>query len=104
VASVSIPNYEPWIVSRWAFRTLAERAQSFVSDPNDIYKLQQAVALDGLHFDLVPADQCVRLERAVDQAADGLRDEFRDRSDQRDLEFADLLDVLRLRRSDLTGS
>jgi hypothetical protein len=77
VASVSVPQYEPCIVNRWAFRTLAERAETFVSDPDDEYKLKQAVALDGLHFDLLPADQCARLALAVERAADELRAEFR---------------------------
>lgn len=99
-----MPQYEPWIVNRWAFRTLAERAETFVSDPDDEYKLKQAVALDGLHFDLLPADQCARLALAVERAADELRAEFRLRDTPRDRDFADRLDTLRLSLSDLTGS
>ena len=104
MASVSVPQYEPWIVTRWAFRTLAERAETFVSDPDDEYKLKQAVALDGLHFALLPADQCARLALAVERAADELRAEFRLRDTPRDRDFADRLDTLRLSLSDLTGS
>ena len=99
-----MPQYETWIVNRWAFRTLAERAETFVSDPDDEYKLKQAVALDGLHFDLLPADQCGRLALAVERAADELRAEFRLRDTPRDRDFADRLDTLRLSLSDLTGS
>ena len=104
MAAVSVPHSEPWIVNRWAFRTLAERAQTFVSRPDDRYKLEQAVALDGLHFELLPADQCARLALAVERAADELRVEFRNRVAARDRDFADRLDSLRLALSDLTGS
>jgi hypothetical protein len=62
------------------------------------------VALDGLHFDLLPADQCARLALAVERAADELRAEFRRRGTARDRDFADRLDRLRLALSDLTGS
>jgi hypothetical protein len=62
------------------------------------------VALDGLHFDLVPADQCARLALAGERAADELRAEFRNRVTPRDRDFADRLDMVRLSLSDLTGS
>jgi hypothetical protein len=104
VAAVSVPHTKPSIVNRWAFRTLAERAQTFVSHQDDRYTLEQAVALDGLHFELHPADQCARLALAVERAADELHVEFRNRRAARDRDFADRLDSLRLALSDLTGS
>jgi hypothetical protein len=84
VAVVNVPHYEPWIVNRWAFRTLAECAETFAGDPDDRYVLTQAVALDGLHFNLLPPDQCARLALAVSRAADELRAEFRSRVTARD--------------------
>jgi hypothetical protein len=104
VVAVTVPHYEPWIVNRWAFRTLAERAETFISHPDDRYALEQAVALDGLHFGLLPPDQCARLALAVERAADELRAEYRNGAAARDRDFADRLDRLRLALSDLTGS
>jgi hypothetical protein len=66
--------------------------------------LRQAVALDGLHFNLLPPDQCARLALAVERAADEARAEFRNRVTARDRDFADRLDALRLSLSDLTRS
>ena len=104
MAVVRVPHNKPWIVNRWAFRTLAERAESFVGLPEDRHKLKQAVALDGLHFDLLPVDQRARLALAIEHAADELRAEFRNSVTPRDRDFADRLDWLRLALSDLTGS
>jgi hypothetical protein len=104
VAVVDVPHYEPWLVNRWAFRTLAERAETFAVGPDDRYTLRQAVAVEGLHFDLLPPDQCARLALAVERAADELHAELRSRTTPRDQDFADRLDTLRLSLSDLTGS
>jgi hypothetical protein len=101
---IGVPKYEPWLVNRWAFRTLAERAQALVTDVDDEQVLRQAVALDGIHFDLLSSEQSVRLALALERAADELRVEFRGSSDPRDRELADRLDDLRLRLSDITGS
>jgi hypothetical protein len=90
------------VVSRWAFRALAERAEQFVNQPEDEYALRQAVALDGLHFELLPAEQSPRIARAVATAADELRLEYRDGPEARDREFSDALGTLRLWLSDLT--
>ena len=102
MAVISILGYEPWLVNRWAFRTLAERAQAFVDDADTEYSIQQAVALDGLHFELLPTEQVTRLAIALDQAAEQLRTEYRNSSDPLQREFADRLDDLRLRLLDIT--
>jgi hypothetical protein len=75
-----------------------------VTDVDDEQVLRQAVALDGIHFDLLSSEQSVRLALALERAADELRVEFRGSSDPRDRELADRLDDLRLRLSDITGS
>ena len=74
------------------------------SDPDDRYKLKQAVALDGLNFDQLPTDQCARLAVAVERAADELRAEFPTASPQ--ATETSPIDSTRfgLSLSDLTGS
>lgn len=103
MAVVQVPNYEPWIVARWAFRALAERTITLLDRPEDEVALRRAVALDGLHFSLMETNQSGRLAIAVAWAADQLRDEYRSGSDPRDPEFSEALGELRLRLADMTG-
>jgi hypothetical protein len=103
VAVVQVPNYEPWIVARWAFRALAERTTTLADTPEDEAQIRQSVALDGLHFNLMEPDQRTRIAIATAAAADQLRSEYRDGSDPRDREFSEALGRLRLTLADLTG-
>lgn len=100
VAVVVVPNYEPSVMARWAFRALTERAAAYCTNPADAYALRQAQALDGLHFDLLASDQARTVAVAVVSAADGLRDELRDAPEERDREFSDMCADISLR---LTG-
>jgi hypothetical protein len=103
VAALRMSHCEPWIVNRWAMRTLLERAEVLASERRDVYALRQGVALDGLDLDEKDAGQRLRLARAIAQAADELRVELRDSDDPRDRAFAERLDVLRSCLSDLAG-
>jgi hypothetical protein len=103
VAVVNVPHYEPWVVARWAFRSLADRAATHLSSVGDWDVLTQAIALDGLHFDLLAGARRTRIASAVEAAADELRSELRDAPEEIDRSFADALGVLSLRLSDLTA-
>ena len=104
MAVVSIPNYEPWIVARWVFHELLEPALELVDLEEDRYAIQQAMALDGLHFELIEDDaQVVRLARAVQSSGDELRSRLRDAGTELDDDFAERLGTLSLRLSDFTG-
>jgi hypothetical protein len=102
MAAVSIPHHDPWIVARWAFRRLLERAAT-LSGEEDKSALEQAVALDGLHFDLLEGEQARRVALAVQAAADQLRLDLLagDQTDPRDAEFAEALAVLEMRLHDV---
>lgn len=54
------------MVARWAFQTLTDRAEALVSDADDRDTLKQAVALDGLLFDLLPVDQRARVAKVLE--------------------------------------
>ncbi len=103
MAVVSVPHNDPWIVARWAFRRLLERAASGLSQEEDKYQLEQAIALDGLHFDLLEGSQAQRLAQAMGVAADELREELQqmEHGDARDAEFAEALAVLEMRLHDV---
>lgn len=102
MAVVTIPFNDPWVVARWAFRMLAERTAVRVSE-HDKATLDQAIALDGLHFDLLEPDQARRLALAMQLASDELRFELLtvDQPDPRDGEFAEALAVLEMRLHDV---
>lgn len=92
MAIISFLPGDSWIVARWAFRLIMERA-SIAANSEDRFALHQAIALDGLHFDLVEAGQASRLAMAIESAARQLHSEL-DRSeddDPRDREFAGAL-------------
>ena len=103
MAAIGIPHADPWIVARWAFHQLLERARLEADSTEDVEALIRAEALDGLHFDLLEPDQRVRLAKTVARAADGLRLSLSssDSDDPRDAEFAEYLSVLEMRLHDL---
>jgi len=103
VAAVSIPYHDPWVVARWAFSRLLERASGALSADEDKRVLEQAVALDGLHFDLLEDDQARRVAQAMQAAAEQLRLELlvADPADPRDTEFAAALAVLEMHLHDV---
>jgi hypothetical protein len=103
MAAVSIPHNEPWIVARWAFSRLLERTALFVHSGDDRYVLKQAVALDGLHFDLLEVEQATRIAKSMELAADEIRAELLAGQEVkgRDVEFAEALAVLTMRLHDV---
>ena len=60
-----MPGYDPWKVANWAFRELADRAQSLLAASEDRNALAQAQALNGLHFDTLNREQAARLAHAL---------------------------------------
>jgi hypothetical protein len=104
MAVIVVPHYEPIKLSRWAYRGLLERLAAEVEDEGDDYIVRQAMALDGLNFDLLDDhDQAVRLAERLAKVADELRLELlrTPNGDDRDLEFAELLGELEMRLHDL---
>ena len=103
MAAVSIPHNDPWIVARWAFGRLLDRTAESLVREEDRQALEQAKALDGLHFDLLTGGQAERIASAMQTAADQLRSELQeaDEGDPRDAEFADALAVLEMRLHDV---
>jgi hypothetical protein len=93
MAVVSVPGCESWVVARWAFRELIERSSAELADTADRGTLERAVALDGLHYGFLPADQGVRIAGAMTTAAQLLRSELleQESADPRDAEFAVVL-------------
>jgi hypothetical protein len=94
MAVLEVPFHSPWFFSRWAFGMLLERSvERLEGDPDDIFLLRQAKALDGLVTNSLEPDVAARLMRAVGTAAAELREELgaKGDADQRDRELADLL-------------
>jgi hypothetical protein len=105
--AIVIPGNEPWSVAGWAFRLVLERAMSLLSDFEDVQKLQQAVALHGLHFKRIPDDQALRLARALFKVAADLQPELLGCDDSRDQSLAEHLVTLKAQLShiyDLSGT
>jgi hypothetical protein len=110
LAVICIPQQSPVKLSRWAFRLLLEPAAAEFADHHnarddglerrsDEFILRQAMALDGLNFDLLAEEdhgQAVRIAEVVARHAAALRLELRRRpsGDQRDEEFAEILGTL----------
>lgn len=72
---------------------LNEAALPFLTHAEDKYKLEQAGALSGLHFDLLDSEQGRCVVVAVESAAIELRAKLiaGPQDDPRDAEFADIL-------------
>ncbi len=102
MAAIAMPYYEPFILARWAFWALLERLAAEV-DERDRYAVQEALALDGLNFDLLDGDQAARLARRLGKVADELRFELErtPSDDPRDLQFAEVLARLEMQLHDL---
>jgi hypothetical protein len=99
MAVISIPSQPPWIVARWAFELLADTTLANQSNETDKQVLRQAVALDGLHFDLLDAEQSERLACSLDEAASELQKRLLRQADSvpQDAELAEALAQLRVR-------
>jgi hypothetical protein len=111
LAVICVPQQSPVKLSRWAFRLLLEPAAAEFADHHnarddglerrsDEFILRQAMALDGLNFDLLAEEdhgQAVRIAEVVARHAAALRLELRRRpsGDQRDEEFAEILGTWR---------
>ncbi len=80
-----------------------DRANSELDEPEDVYAIRQAVALDGLSFSLLDGDQAKRIAQVLARAADKPRWDLEaaDNKDQRDAEFAEYLAVLEMRLHDV---
>jgi hypothetical protein len=85
---VAVSDEVTWVVSRAAFRALLRRSAELVRDDADVYALEQAEALDGLHLDLMQADQALRLAVAVRDAAGELAKDAEASKDDWDRSFA----------------
>ncbi|MGH8990642.1 MAG: hypothetical protein ACRDZ7_03850 [Acidimicrobiia bacterium] len=103
MAVISLPNTEPRIIARWAFRSLLDRLLPELDNDADRATVRGALALDGLHFELLPEDQSSRLARELGRVADDLRLELvrGSRVDPRDEEFAEYLAILEMSLHDL---
>lgn len=58
MAVVSFSKTDIWLVARWAFERLFEDINKKYSiDPQIQFEFEQAVALDGLHFELMESEE-----------------------------------------------
>ena len=95
---VRIPGCETWQGSWWAYGRIAERARKTLSNPDDIYALDESDALQALFLDDTPPDRAARLARSLAPAARALANELRESPrGGRDLEEAETLDELERR-------
>jgi hypothetical protein len=104
MAVIVVPHYEPIKLSRWAYRGLLERLAAATEDEADDHTVRQAIALDGLNFDLLDdRDQAARLAERLAKVADELRLELlrTPSGDDRDLEFAEVLAQLEMQLHDV---
>lgn len=103
---VGFAYQEPWKVARWAFRLLIDNTLPTVDEPRDAEALKQAVALDGLHFDLLPHEQAVRIAGKLAAAAEKLRLQLQhsDLSDSRDRGLVEYLPELEMKLADVLDS
>ena len=104
MAVIVVPHYEPIKLARWAYRGLLERLADATDDEADNYIVRQAIALDGLNFDLLDSrDQAARLAERLARIADELRLELlrTPSDDPRDLQFAEALAELEMRLHDI---
>jgi hypothetical protein len=100
---ISLPNADPRIIARWAFRSLLERLLPVLDNDADAATVRGALALDGLHFELLPQSQSTRLARELGRVADDLRLELvrGPKHEPRDQEFAEYLAILEMSLHDL---
>jgi hypothetical protein len=105
MAVISVPRSEPWVVARWAFREVLEHVLDKLDDELDIRATEQALALDGLHLNLLPKDQALRLAHVLEGVSEELRVSLLDSpgADPRDRELADYLNTLEARLREVYG-
>lgn len=106
VAVVAVPDYEPWIIARWGFELLMGRLLEVCIASEDAAVIERARALNGLHFDLLEADQRTRLSALLAAVSDELRFDIESgRTEVPDREgFALALAELEMRLHDLYES
>lgn len=73
MAVIAVPYDEPWIVARWAFELLLHRLLDSCTSDGDRSTIERAIALSGLHLDLLPEGQRTRLAEALATEADKQR-------------------------------
>ena len=77
MAVIAISDDESWVLARWAFTQLLDRAQVLVgSSPELVSRLEQSKALDGLLIYLLTESQRRPIVRAVTIAAGDLAAEL----------------------------
>ena len=72
---VAVNDTESVVMGRQLYWPLMRRLAAASDLPEDVFKAEQAEALDGLHFDLMPAPQAVRVARRLLAVADEMRSE-----------------------------
>lgn len=73
MAAIGLPNAEPWVVARWAFKDLLSRACEHLQGRDDLVShLTAAQALDGLHMPNLSDDDARTVAVALYRAADDL--------------------------------
>ncbi len=90
---------------RWALEELVDEAKPHLAGPDDVWALDQAVALDGLHLDLIEPDRAWRLAVVLEGASGRLarRVTERDSADTLDRSFVLSLAKLQLRLGAFLG-
>ncbi len=58
------------------FRLILERARARVTAPSDLAELEMSEAMEGISFNLLPADQRARLAAAVAGATTSLKEDI----------------------------
>ena len=75
VISFSARKDEIWVAARWALRELlADVSAQYPDDRQMAEKFKEAVALDGLHLDLLDPSLAQRITRALGLVVDGVLD------------------------------
>jgi hypothetical protein len=86
MAVISIPGQEPQKLQNQTLRILCESAKEHLADGDDRYLLDQAGALNGLHFELVEPGRRGRLASALIAAADAYHADLLARAEPDELE------------------
>ena len=70
MAVIGFSNGSGWVVARWAFRRFLEDIALYCSNDVEIMnEIEQAIALDGLHLDLLNPALLKRLINAINNTA-----------------------------------
>lgn len=100
-----MPSHAPRILARWAFAEIVNRAMVTLSDTRDREALAVSYHMEGIHFDLYPADQGRRIAVSVQAACHDIRAEIVGSDDPglTDLEFAAACEDIALMLSELVN-